>query len=121
MKRKIEDIVFGRTYGDVAVQYALGEALTDLVAQRINPDTVHTEEVDIVLTIDGVEYNHEEFFEMLSESYFKHVRNEVKKIMVEKTLDALSELETSIYDMKNHLDDLSNKIDYLEIYKNEKK
>lgn len=73
-KRKIKDIVFGNTYGDIAVQYALGSTLDDLV-RPLCPDNIHTEEVDIELKVNGVEVDHEEFFKMLSEVYFKKVKS----------------------------------------------
>lgn len=73
-KRKIKDIVFGNTYGDIAVQYALGKTLDDLV-RPLCPDNIHTEEVDIELKVNGVEVDHEEFFKMLSDVYFKKVKS----------------------------------------------
>lgn len=73
-KRKIKDIVFGNTYGDIAVQYALGSTLDDLV-RTLCPDNIQTEEVDIELKVNGVEVDHEEFFKMLSEVYFKKVES----------------------------------------------
>lgn len=85
-KRKIKDIVFGNTYGDIAVQYALGSTLDDLV-RPLCPDNIHTEEVDIELKVNGVEVDHEEFFKMLSEVYFKKVKSCATKMFKDNMED----------------------------------
>lgn len=85
-KRKIKDIVFGNTYGDIAVQYALGSTLDDLV-RPLCPDNIHTEEVDIELKVNGVEVDHEEFFKMLSEVYFKKVKSCATKMFKDNMAD----------------------------------
>lgn len=85
-KRKIKDIVFGNTYGDIAVQYALGTTLDDLV-RPLTPDNIHTEEVDIELKVNGVEVDHEEFFKMLSEVYFKKVKSCATKMFKDNMAD----------------------------------
>lgn len=110
MKRKLKDIVFGRTYGDIAVQHALRETLTELV-KDLTPETIHAEEVDIVLTIDGVEYNHEKFFKMLSEAYFKHVQKAAKDLIIEKTLDSVDELRNSLEILRGKVEGLGDNID----------
>ena len=85
-KRKIKDIVFGSTYGDIAVQYALGSTLDDLV-RPLCPDNIQTEEVDIELKVNGVEVDHEEFFKMLSEVYFKKVKSCATKMFMDNMED----------------------------------
>ena len=36
MKRKIKEIVFGETTGDIAVQHSLGKTLDELVINRLS-------------------------------------------------------------------------------------
>lgn len=85
-KRKIKDLVFGTTYGDIAVQYALGETLDNLV-RPLTPDNINTAEVDIELKVNGIEVNHEEFFKMLSEVYFKKVQSCATKMFKDSMID----------------------------------
>lgn len=85
-KRKIKDIVFGSTYGDIAVQHALGSTLDELV-RPLCPDNIQTAEVDIELKVNGVEVDHEEFFKMLSEVYFKKVKSCATKMFMDNMED----------------------------------
>lgn len=84
MKRKIKDIVYGRTHGDIAVSYALNEVLTEMLSCIENRES----EIDIQLLINGTEYNHEIFFEHLSEKYFAYLKNKAEELIEEK-LDIL--------------------------------
>lgn len=106
-KRKIKDIVFGTTFGDIAVQYAIGETLDDLV-RPLTPDNINTEEVDIELKINGIEVNHEEFFKMLSEVYFKKVQSCAAKMFKDSMIDFQQTLINSATECVN---DLKYKVD----------
>lgn len=107
-KRKIKDIVFGNTYGDIAVQYALGNTLDNLV-RTLSPETIRTEEVDIELKVNGVEVDHEEFFKMLSEVYFKKVNSCAVKMFknnMESFQQSLRCLATQcVNDLKDKVDE----------------
>lgn len=106
-KRKIKDIVFGSTYGDIAVQYALGSTLDDLV-RPLCPDNINTEEVNIELKVNGVEVDHEEFFKMLSEVYF----DKVKSCATEMFKDNMEDLQQNLMNYATKcVNDLKNKVD----------
>lgn len=107
MKRKIKDIVFGHTYGDIAVQHALGDTLDNLV-RPLTPDNIHTEEVDIELKVNGIEVNHEEFFKMLSEVYFKKVKSCATKMFKDNMENFQQTLMNCATECVN---DLQNKVD----------
>lgn len=106
-KRKIKDIVFGSTYGDIAVQYALGSTLDDLV-RPLCPDNIQTAEVDIELKVNGVEVDHEEFFKMLSEVYFKKVKSCATKMFMDNMEDFQQTLMNHATECVN---DLKYKVD----------
>ena len=106
-KRKIKDIVFGNTYGDIAVQCALGSTLDDLV-RPLCPYNIHTEEVDIELKVNGIEVDHEEFFKMLSEVYFKKVKSCATKMFMDNMEDFQQNLMNYATDCVN---DLKYKVD----------
>ena len=106
-KRKIKDIVFGSTYGDIAVQYALGRTLDDLV-RPLCPDNIQTEEVDIELKVNGVVVDHEEFFKMLSEVYFKKVKSCATKMFMDNMEDFQQTLMNHATECVN---DLKYKVD----------
>lgn len=106
-KRKIKDIVFGSTYGDIAVQYALGSTLDDLV-RPLCPDNIQTEEVDIELKVNGVVVDHEEFFKMLSEVYFKKVKSCATKMFMDNMEDFQQTLMNHATECVN---DLKDKVD----------
>lgn len=106
-KRKIKDIVFGSTYGDIAVQYALGSTLDDLV-RPLCPDNIQTEEVDIELKVNGVVVDHEEFFKMLSEVYFKKVKSCATKMFMDNMEDFQQTLMNHATECVN---DLKYKVD----------
>ena len=112
MKRKIKEIVFGETTGDIAVQYSLGKTLDELVINRISSENIQTEEVDIVLTIDGKEYDHEEFFKHLSDNYFKYLKTQAEKLIVEETMDKISGLKDSLDLLNSKVEALRDNIDF---------
>ena len=112
MKRKIKEIVFGETTGDIAVQHSLGETLDELVINRISSENIQTEEVDIVLTIDGKEYDHEEFFKHLSDNYFKYLKMQAEKLIVEETMDRISDLKYSLDLLNSKVEALRDNIDF---------
>lgn len=111
MKRKIKDISYGTTFGDVAVQNALGDTLMDLVSE-LTPGNINTEEIDIVLTINGKEYNHEEFFSNLVKHYLDHVQEYAEKILVEETTDKIDDLKDSLEILRAEVDGLRDKLGY---------
>lgn len=111
MKRKIKDIVFGTTEADIAISHCLGNCLTDMV-KELDHDTLQTKEVDIVLTIDGKEYNHELFFKCLSDNYFKYLKKQVKQMLIQDTIDKITFVQNALEDMKNQIDCFNSNIDY---------
>ena len=111
MKRKIKDIVFGITEADVAIAHCLENCLTDMV-KELDHDTLQTKEVDIVLTIDGKEYNHELFFKHLSEHYFAYIKKQAKEMLLQDTIDKIQFVQNALEDMKNQIDCLNCNIDY---------
>ena len=119
MKRKIKDSVFGRTTGDIALQHCLGEALDTIVIDRLTSENIGTEEVDIVLTIDGKEYDHEEFFKHLSNNYSNYLKNQAKKLIVEDTLDKIDELKNSLEILTSQVNSLGDALDMEFLKKNE--
>lgn len=106
MKRLIKDIVFGYTYGDIAVQHALGDTLKNLVGP-LTWNSIN-EEVDIELKVNGVEVNHEEFFKMLSEAYFKKVKSCATKMFKDNIENFQQTLMNCATECVN---DLQNKVD----------
>lgn len=112
MKRKIKEIVFGETTGDIAVQHSLGKTLEEIVINRLSSENIQTEEVDIVLTIDGKEYDHEKFFKHLSDNYFKYLRTQVEKLIVEETADKISDLKNSLELLSSKVESLRDNIDF---------
>lgn len=111
MKRKIKDIVFGTTAADIAIAHCLEGSLTDMV-KELNHETIQTKEVDIVLTIDGKEYNHELFFKHLSDHYFTYIKNQAKQMLIQDTIDKIIDVQNSLEDMKYKIDSLNSNIDY---------
>ena len=112
MKRKIKEIVFGETTGDIAVQHSLGKTLDELVINRLSSENIQTEEVDIVLMIDGKEYDHEEFFKHLSDNYFKYLKTQAEKLIVEETVDKISDLKYSLDLLNSKVEALRDNIDF---------
>lgn len=112
MKRKIKEIVFGETTGDIAVQHSLGETLEELVLNRLSSENIQTEEVDIVLTIDGKEYDHEKFFKLLADNYFKYLKTQAEKLIVEETMDKISSLKDSLDLLNSKVEALRDNIDF---------
>lgn len=99
MKRKIKDIVFGTTEADIAIAHCLEGCLTDMV-QELDHETLQTKELDIVLTIDGKEYNHELFFKHLSDYYFNYIKNQAKQMLIQDTLDKITFIQNALEDME---------------------
>lgn len=106
-KRKIKDLVFGTTFGDIAVQCALGDTLNNLV-RPLTPDNIHIAEVDIELKVNGIEVNHEEFFKMLSEVYFKKVQSCAAQMFKDSMIDFQQTLMNHATECVN---DLKYKVD----------
>ena len=112
MKRKIKDIVFGTTEADIAIAHCLEGCLTDMLAQELDHEKLQTKEIDIVLTIDGKEYNHELFFKHLSDHYFNYIKKQTKKMLLQDTIDKITFVQNALEDMKNQIDCLNCNIDY---------
>lgn len=111
MKRKIKDIVFGTTEADIAISHCLEGCLVDMI-KEFDHETLQTKEVDIVLTIDGKEYNHELFFKHLSDKYFHYMKGQVKQMLIQDTIDKIQFIQNALEDMKNQIDCLNSNIDY---------
>ena len=111
MKRKIRDIVFGTTEADIAIAHCLEDSLTDMV-KELDHETIQTKELDIVLTIDGKEYNHELFFKHLSDHYFNYIKNQAKQMLIQDTIDKIIDVQNTLENMKNKIDCLNSNINY---------
>lgn len=118
MERLLKDIVFGNTEGDIAVSYALGNTLKDMV-ENLDKDSLPTETIDIKLFINGKEYNHELFFEHLSEHYFKYLQKQAKNIIKDDVLTALNNLTNVVNNASNRIECVADNIDYeMQLLKN---
>ena len=120
MERLLKDIVFGNTEGDIAVSYALGDTLKDMV-ENLDKDSLPTETIDIKLFINGKEYNHELFFKHLSEHYFKYLQKQAKNIIKDDVLEAFNNLTNVVNDASNRIECVADNIDYeMQLLKNTK-
>lgn len=107
MKLKLKDIVLDHHPAYVAIDYALGEALTEMTCDLAGTEEFHNKELDIQLLIDGKEYDLKNFFQSLSDNYFKHLGDTAKKILFKDTEDTISSLHSTLYEIESKLDSIT--------------
>ena len=52
------------------------------------------------------------FFKHLSDNYFKYLKTQAKKLIVEETMDKISDLKNSLDLLNSKVESLSDNIDY---------
>lgn len=109
MKLKLKDIVLDHHPAYVAIDYALGEALTEMVGE-IKPGELQEKELDVQLLIDGKEYDLKNFFQLLSDNYFKYLANKAKSVLFEDAEDTISSLHSTLYEISSKLDSINDNI-----------
>ena len=110
MKFKLKDIVLDYHPAHVAIDYALGETLTEMVRDLAGTEELHEKELDIQLLVDGKEYDIKNFFQYLSDSYFKHLANKAKSVLFKDAEEAISRLRSTLYEMETKLDSINDTI-----------
>lgn len=109
MKLKLKDIVLDHHPAYVAIDYALGETLTEMVGE-IKPGELQEKELDVQLLIDGKEYDLKNFFQLLSDNYFKYLANKAKSVLFEDAEDTISSLHSTLYEISSKLDSINDNI-----------
>lgn len=112
MKFKLRDIVLDHHPAYVAIDYALGEALTEMTWELAGTEELRNKELDIQLLIDGKEYDLKNFFQLLSDNYFKHLGDTAKKILFEDAEDTISSLHSTLYEIESKLDSITTDLSY---------
>jgi hypothetical protein len=112
MKLKLRDIVLDHHPAYVAIDYALGEALTEMVWDQAGTEELRNKELDIRLLIEGKEYDLKSFFQSLSDNYFKHLGETAKKILFKDAEDTISSLHSTLYEIESKLDSIKEDISY---------
>lgn len=112
MKLKLKDIVLNYHPAHVAIDYALGKTLTEMVSNLVGTEELHEKELDIQLLIDGKEYDIKNFFQSLSDNYFKHLGDKVKTVLFKDAEDTINSLHSTLYEIKSKLDSINNDISY---------
>ena len=108
MKLKLKDIVLDPHPAHVAIDYALGETLTKMVKDLAGTEELHEKELDVQLLIDGKEYDLKNFFQSLSDNYFKHLGDTAKKILFKDAEDTISSLHSTLYEIESKLDSIND-------------
>lgn len=112
MKLKLKDIVLDNHPAYVAIDYALGETLTEILTNFTGTKELDKKELDIQLLIDGKEYDIKNFFQSLSDNYFKHLGNKVKTVLFKDAEDTIASLHSTLYEIESKLDSINNDISY---------
>lgn len=112
MKLKLKDIVLDPHPAHVAIDYAMGETLTKIVKDLAGTEELHEKELDVQLLIDGKEYDLKNFFQSLSDNYFKYLGNTSKKILFKEAEDTISRLHSSLNEIETKLDSINNDISW---------
>lgn len=112
MKLKLKDIVLEHHPAYVAIDYALGETLTKMVEDIMKPEEFREKELDVQLLIDGKEYDLKNFFQLLSDNYFKYLGDKAKTVLFQDAEDTISKLHSTLYEIESKLDSISNDISY---------
>ena len=111
MKLKLRDIVLDNHPAYVAIDYALGETLTEMVGE-IKPGELQEKELDVQLLIDGKEYDLKNFFQLLSDNYFKFLANKAKSVLFEDAEDTINSLHSTLYEITSKLDSIKENISW---------
>lgn len=112
MKFKLKDIVLDYHPAYVAIGYALDKTLTKMVKELAGTEELHEKELDIQLLIDGKEYDLKNFFQSLSDNYFKHLSSRLKTVLFKEAEDTINRLHTTLNDMETKLDTINNDLSY---------
>jgi hypothetical protein len=112
MKLKLKDIVLDPHPAHVAIDYTLGETLTEMVKDLAGTEELHEKELDVQLLIDGKEYDLKNFFQSLSDNYFKYLGDTAKKILFKDAEDTISSLHSTLYEIESKLDSIKEDISY---------
>ncbi len=115
MKFKLKDIVLDYHPAYVAIGYAMDKTLTKMVKEVKELDGIeglHEKELDIQLLIDGKEYDLKNFFQSLSDNYFKHLSNRLKTVLFKEAEDTINRLHSTLNDMETKLDTINNDLSY---------
>lgn len=112
MKLKLKDIVLDPHPAHVAIDYALGKTLTKMVKDLAGTEELHEKELDVQLLIDGKEYDLKNFFQSLSDNYFKYLGETAKKILFKDAEDTISSLHSTLYEIESKLDSINNDLSY---------
>jgi hypothetical protein len=112
MKLKLKDIVLDPHPAHVAIDYTLGETLTEMVKDLAGTEELHEKELDVQLLIDGKEYDLKNFFQSLSDNYFKYLGDTAKKILFKDAEDTISSLHSTLYEIESKLDSINNDLSY---------
>lgn len=108
MKFKLRDIVLDYHPAHTAINYALGEALTEMTWELAGTEELRNKELDIQLFIEGKEYDLKNFFQSLSDNYFKHLGDTAKKILFKDAEDTISSLHSTLYEIESKLDSIND-------------
>lgn len=112
MKFKLKDIVLENHPAHVAIDYAMGKTLIKTVKDLAGTEELHEKELDIQLLIDGEEYDLKNFFQSLSDNYFKYLSTRVKTALFKEAEDTISRLQSSLNEIETKLDSINNDISY---------
>lgn len=112
MKFKLKDIVLDYHPAYVAIGYALDKTLTKMVKELAGTEELHEKELDIQLLIDGKEYDLKNFFQSLSDNYFKYLSSRLKTVLFKEAEDTINRLHSTLNDMETKLDTINNDLSY---------
>lgn len=112
MKSKLKDIVLNYHPAYVAIDYALGETLTEMVSDLSGTEELHEKELDIQLLIDGKEYDLKNFFQSLSDNYFKHLGDKAKTLLFKDAEDTITSLHSTLYEIESKLNSINEDLSY---------
>ena len=109
MKRKLKDISLGTTEADIAIAHILGDTLTEMIFE-LNKDNIHTQEIDINLTINGKEYDYDIFLQHLSSKYFSYLERVCKNLITNEFISPLTDLVSIANDAQNKIESIMGNI-----------
>jgi hypothetical protein len=112
MKFKLKDIVLDHHPAYVAIDYALGETLTEMTWKLAGTEELREKELDVQLLIDGKEYDLKNFFQLLSDNYFKYLGNKAKTLFFKDAEDTISSLHSTLYEIESKLDSINNDLSH---------
>ena len=110
MKLKLKDIVLDNHPAHVAIGYAMGKALKETVEKLAGTEELQEKELDVQLLIEGKEYDLKNFFQSLSDNYFKYLANEAKSVLFKDAEDTISSLHSTLYEIESKLNSINDNI-----------